>query len=39
MPRRRSLQDGKVVERIAARLAEYAGSRQEHFSNRSAADL
>jgi hypothetical protein len=39
MPRRRSLQVGKVVERVAAPFAEDAESRQQHFSNRSAADL
>jgi hypothetical protein len=39
MPRRRSLQVGKVVERVAATFAEDAESRQQHFSNRSAADL
>jgi hypothetical protein len=39
MPRRRSLQVGEVVERGAATFAEDAESRQQHFSNRSAADL
>ena len=39
MPCRRSLQVGKVVERVAATFAEYAGTRQQHFSNRSASRL
>ena len=39
MPRRRSLRVGKVIERVAATFAEYAGTRQQHFSNRSASRL
>jgi hypothetical protein len=39
MPRRGSLQVDKVVERVAAAFAEYAGTRRQHSSNRSAADL